>query len=284
MPPSAASDRASRPPVYDATTSDAVIHNAAVHDIVAVVLTKDETDHVAACIASLRGWTRAVVVWDSGVNEEVCRLAQAAGAWVVQRPFDNFAAQRQAALDTIQAEWILFVDVDERATPELAAEIQQRLSIDAIARPPVNGYWLPRRNFIAGVETRGCGYYPDYQLRLLRRGAAHYAPRPVHEIVTVAGRERYLEQPLLHYNYRDWRHFHTKQPGYARYEAQNLHAQGIVPRPHNFVLQPLREFRRRFITLGGWRDGFHGLRLAFWLAWYYGFLPYWLLLRGELDT
>ncbi len=110
-----------------------------------------------------------MVVWDSGFDDELCRLAKEAGALVVQRPFDNFAAQRQAALDTIQAEWILFVDVDERATPAVAEEIRQRLQTDADTHPPVNGYWLPRRNFIAGIETRGNGYYPDYQLRLLRR-------------------------------------------------------------------------------------------------------------------
>jgi glycosyltransferase involved in cell wall biosynthesis len=222
-----------------------------------------------------------VVVWDSGFNEELCRIAQDAGAVVVQRPFDNFSNQRQAALDTIQAEWVFFVDADERATPEVAAEIRHRLKIDADAHPPINGYWLPRRNFIAGVETRGNGYYPDYQLRLLRRQSAHYAPRPVHEIVTVAGRERYLIAPLLHYNYQDWPHFHTKQPAYARFEAKNLRAQGIKPRPHNFILQPLREFRRRYLALGGWRDGIHGLRLALWLAWYYGFMPYWYLLREK---
>jgi hypothetical protein len=208
-------------------------------------------------------------------------MAREAGALVLQRPFDNFAAQRQAALDTLHAEWILFVDVDERATPQVAEEIQRRLELDRDARPPVNGYWLPRRNFIAGIETRGNGYYPDYQLRLLRREVARYDPRPVHEIVTVEGRERYLEEPLIHYNYRDWSHFHAKQPAYSRFEAQNLAAREIYPRPHNFLLQPLREFRRRYITLRGWRDGIHGLRLAFWLAWYYGFLPYWYLLRRK---
>lgn len=255
--------------------------NPAPAHLVAVILTKNEASHIAACINALRPWTEAVVVWDSGSDDETCRLAQQAGALVVQRPFDNYAAQRQAVLDSIDAEWILFVDADERATGEVAAEIRHRLEADADAKPPVNGYWLPRRNFIAGIETRGCGYFPDYQLRLLRRASAKYDPRPVHEIVSVSGRERYLDQPLIHYNYRDWSHFHTKQPAYARHEAQNLRAQGIVPRPHNFILQPLREFRRRFFTLGGWRDGLHGLRLALWLAWYYGFLPYWLLLRGQ---
>jgi hypothetical protein len=252
------------------------------YHLVAVILTKDETDHIIACVESVRGWTDAVVVWDSCKNAEVCRLAKEAGALVVQRPFDNFATQRQAVLDTVQAEWIFFIDVDERATPQLAAEIQRRLEIDQDARPPVNGYWIPRRNFIAGIETRGNGYYPDHQLRLLRRKAARYTPRPVHEIVSVEGRERYLDEPLLHYNYRDWAHFHAKQPAYARFEAQNLAAQGIRPRPHNFILQPLREFRRRYFTLAGWRDGVHGLRLALWLAWYYGFMPYWLLLRDPM--
>lgn len=249
--------------------------------LVAIILTKDEIDHVGACIESLRSWVDVIVVWDSGFHKELCKIAQNAGALVVQRPFDNFSAQRQAVLDTVQAEWVLFIDVDERATPEVAAEIRHRLEVDATARPPINGYWLPRRNFIAGIETHGNGYYPDYQLRLLRRRSARYTSRPVHEIVTVEGRERYLTKPLIHYNYRDWPHFHAKQPAYVRFEAENLRAQGIKPRPHNFILQPLREFRRRYIALGGWRDGIHGLRLAFWLAWYYGFMPYWLLLRDE---
>jgi glycosyltransferase involved in cell wall biosynthesis len=243
-------------------------------------LARNEARHITACVTALRGWTDAVVVWDSGSTDATPALAQRAGAQVVYRPFDTFAGQRQAALDSLNAEWILFIDADERVGPELAAEIQQRLASD----PPgaCNGYWLPRRNWIAGRETRGGGYFPDAQLRLLRRRHAHYAPRAVHEIVEVAGEVGTLHTPLLHDNYRDWPHFHAKQPGYIRFEAQELAARGIRPRLHNFILQPLREFHRRFITLQGYRDGLHGLRLAAWLAWYYGFMPYWLLLRGQV--
>lgn len=247
--------------------------------LVAVILTRNEARHMVACVTALRAWVDAVVVWDSGSTDATCELARRSGALVVQRPFDTYAAQRQAALDTLHATWVLFVDADERVTPELAAEIRAALTADAGVQPPVDGYWLPRRNFIAGVETRGGGYYPDYQLRLLRRAAAHYAPRAVHEIAQVAGATRELTHPLIHYNYRDWAHFHAKQPAYARFEADVLAARGIRPRPHNFVLQPLREFCRRFWTLRGYRDGLHGLRLALWLAYYYGILPYWLLLH-----
>ncbi|MCD6290173.1 MAG: glycosyltransferase family 2 protein, partial [Anaerolineae bacterium] len=129
--------------------------------------------------------------------------------------------------------------------------------------------------YIVGRRVRGAGWWPDYQLRLLRRGKATYDPaRPVHEVVILDGRAGHLTHPLIHYNYRSWREFHDKQRRYARYEAEALHRQGIRPRPHNFVLQPWREFRRRFFTLRGYRDGLWGARLALWMAYYYGFLPY----------
>ena len=246
-------------------------------DLAAVILTKNEAHNVVACIESLRGWTDAVVVWDSLSTDGTQALAQDAGATVIERPFDNYAAQRQAALDTVNADWVLFVDADERATPEMADEIRRLIHV-----PGVDGYWIPRRNFIVGYEVQAGGFYPDHQLRLLRRGNAHYvAAREVHEIVELAGAEGYLQHPFLHYNYADWAQFHRKQHFYAAYEARILAARGIHPRPHNFVLQPLREFRRRFVTLQGWRDGFQGLRLALLLAWYYGLMPYWILLQDE---
>ncbi len=129
---------------------------------------------------------------------------------------------------------------------------------------------------------RGGGFTPDHQLRLLRRDGAHYdMDREVHEIVQVDGEEGYLSEPFIHYNYANWPQFYRKQRVYARYEARILAERGIRPRPHNFILQPLREFRRRFFTLHGYRDGVHGLRMALLLAWYYGFVPYVELMKRD---
>lgn len=252
--------------------------------LVAVILTKNEARHIDECVASLRDWVDAVVVWDSESTDETRALAQAVGATVVVHPFTNFAAQRQAALNALDAAWILFIDADERATPAFAQEVRRLVS--RTSQPDVDGlpvgYWLPRRNFIVGHETRYGGYFPDYQLRLLwRNGACMDLAREVHEVVVLNGTEGHIHQPIVHYNYESWSQFHQKQRFYARYEARILAARGIHPRLHNFVLQPLREFRRRFITLAGWRDGSHGLRLALLLAWYYGFMPYWFLLTKQ---
>lgn len=245
--------------------------------LIAAILTKNEATHIQACIASV-AWADAVLVSDSFSEDGTPELARDAGAVVTQHPFEGWAVQRNAALEMaadMGADWVFFVDADERATPELAEEIRQR-----IAECAEVGWAVPRYNFIVGKQMRHGGFYPDYQMRLLRVGRARYDPaRPVHEVVLLDGPSGKLTHHLIHYNYASWAQFHAKQRRYAAMEARILAERGIRPRPHNFVLQPLREFRRRYITLEGYRDGLHGLRLSLLLAFYYGFYPYWVLAR-----
>ncbi|GAB4558754.1 MAG: glycosyltransferase family 2 protein [Anaerolineae bacterium] len=244
-------------------------------DLAAVILTLNEAHNIVDCLESVR-WAPRRVVLDSGSSDETVRMARETGAEILYRPFDNYARQRNAALEQVDAEWILFVDADERATPELAREIQA-----AVQKEDYAGWWIPRRNFIVGREIRGGGWWPDHQLRLLRRQAARYdLSRPVHEVVELSGKAGYLSSPLIHYNYRSWAQFHRKQRHYARLEAESLARRGVRVRPHNFVLQPWREFVRRFWSLKGYRDGIWGLWLALCMAYYYGFLPYVILMRA----
>ena len=73
---------------------------------------------------------------------------------------------------------------------------------------------------------------------------------------------------LLHINYETIGEFVRKQKQYAPFDAQALNDKGLRARPHNFILQPLREFRRRYISLEGFRDGWRGSLLSLLMAWY----------------
>lgn len=230
-------------------------------EITAVILTLNEAAHIQPCIASL-AWADRVLVFDSFSQDETVPLAQAAGAEIGQSRFENYAQQRNAALNSLTTDWVFFVDADERATPELAAEIRR-----VVAERLEMGWYVPRHNYLFGKLTLGAGWYPDYQLRLFKHGRVRYE-RPVHEIALVDGEIGHLEHPLIHYNYRDVAQFRAKQRAYTSYDASILHEQGVRPRPHSFILQPWRQFWWRYVTLKGVGDGWHGLRLSLYMGYY----------------
>ncbi len=238
-----------------------------------VILTKNEEENIADCIKSAK-WADEVVVFDAFSEDRTVEIARKLGARIIQHPFHDFAQQRNAALEMVDSDWVFFVDADERITPELAVEARS-----AIQDPSRDGWWVPRYNYIFGKIVRHAGWYPDYQLRLLRRGKARYDPkREVHELVILNGEEGHLKAPLIHYNYDTVSQFIERQSFYAHYEAKILFRQGIRPKPHNFILQPLREFKRRYITLEGYKDGWRGLLLSLLMA-YYSFVTYLRLWR-----
>lgn len=230
--------------------------------LAAVVLTLNEEENIEDCLASL-AWADRRIVFDSFSTDQTVELAQAAGAEVIQHPFQDYAQQRNAALERVDAEWIFFVDADERATAELAAEVRSVLGGD---RPEV-AWWVPRHNYIFGRLTLGAGWYPDYQLRLVKRGFARWE-RPVHEVAVVDGPEGYLTHPLVHFNYRDLADFIDRQRRYTEYDAEALLQEGVRPRFYTAYSQAVRHFWWRFVRLRGIRDGLHGLWLSLLMAYF----------------
>jgi glycosyltransferase involved in cell wall biosynthesis len=235
-------------------------------ELVAVVLTKNEERHIGECLDSL-SWVGDRVVFDDFSTDRTLELARVRGARVLQHAMENFAAQRDAALAQIEADWILFVDADERSTPELAEEVLSVIHYEgAQARA---GWWIPRHNYMVGHRMRGGGWYPDYQLRLLRRQKARYDPsHPVHEIVILDGEDGYLKNPLVHLNYDSVAQFRHKMGRYTALEAQILHEKKVGVRPWTYVTMPVREFWRRFVTLQGYRDHLYGALFCGLMSWY----------------
>lgn len=240
--------------------------------LAAIVLTKNEEQHVGTCLASL-AWAERRVVFDSFSTDRTCEIARAQGAEVMQHPFSDYAAQRNAALAAVEAEWIFFVDADERATPDLAAEITQIVTGAAGSGAEIVGWYVPRHNYLFGKLTRGAGYWPDYQMRLLKRGRSRY-DRPASEIVELEGQSGYLQSALLHYNYETVAQFHQKQTFRIDFEVANLHERGEKCEFYSPYYMAVRHFWWRYVTLQGYRDGLHGVRLCLLLAYYFGYRYY----------
>ena len=235
-------------------------------ELAAVILAHNEERHIGDCLDSL-AWVDERVVVDDFSTDHTASIARAQGARVIQHALEDFAAQRNAALDAVEARWVLFVDADERATPVLAEAVLRVIRYDG--EKARAGWWVPRHNYMIGHRMRGGGWYPDYQLRLLARNRARYDPaHPVHEIVVLDGKAGYLENVFVHFNYDTVRDFQRKMNQYAGLEARMLAQQNVRVRPWTYVSMPLREFWRRFVTLEGYRDHVFGLLFCGLMAWY----------------
>lgn len=240
------------------------------------ILARDNEDEIADCLDSVSWADERYVILDTRSHDQTETIARKMGARVDLHPFTNFASQRDFALEHAQRDWLFFLDSDERATPELASEIKQVIAGEYAQV----GWWVPRYNYIWGAVVKHGGWYPDYQLRLIKRGYGHFDPsRQVHEVVMLDGPEGYLEQPLIHYNYATLGQFIRKQRQYVALEAAIRYKQGIRPKSWTYLSLPLREFYRRFIGLQGYRDGWRGLFLCALVAYYYGFVVTVLLAR-----
>jgi glycosyltransferase involved in cell wall biosynthesis len=246
------------------------------------IIARDEEKHIGAALASVAGLAGEVVVLlDARTTDATAAVCREHGAQVFVEPWRNFSAQRNRALDLCCGEWVLFLDADERVTPELRQQIAQIVDfgfwIDSenpqskIQNPKskIAGYWIPRYNQFFGRVLRGGGWYPDHQLRLLRRGRARYDERrQVHEFAELDGPEGRLTGHFLHLNIEHLDELWRKQRTYALAEAQTLYAAGGRARWRTFVGAPLREFVRRYVRLGGYRDGAIGLLLCGTLAYF----------------
>jgi glycosyltransferase involved in cell wall biosynthesis len=244
------------------------------------IIAKDEQRHIGAALESVVGLADEVIVLlDSRTSDRTAAISREHGARVIVEPWRGFAAQRNRALDLCAGDWVLFLDADERVSPELQIEILQivdcKLQIEPTQSTIYNlqsaivGYWIPRQNQFFGQVLRGGGWYPDHQLRLLRRGRARYdEAQRVHEFAQLDGPAGYLTQHLLHLNIERMDELWRKQTSYAIQEAQALYQAGQRARWRNFIGAPLREFQRRYLALGGYRDGAVGLVLCATLAYF----------------
>ncbi len=165
-----------------------------------LILTLNEESNIAGCIESC-SWADDIVVFDSLSKDRTREIALSKGARVVERAFDNYAAQRNAALTqvTYKHPWVLMVDADERVPPDLAAEIAA--SIDK-TDPNIAIFRMRRKDFFLGRWLKRSSGYPTWFGRLMRVGRVR-VEREINEEYIADGGIGYLQSHLHHYPFNN---------------------------------------------------------------------------------
>ena len=222
--------------------------------ISALVLARDEAENLPGCLEALAWADEVVVVVDPRSRDATEAVARRLARVVIVRPFDDFASQRNAALALATGHWVFAVDADERATPELAAEVRR-----VVADPTVShaGYRVPIRSVVLGRDFRFSGTQHDLPTRLFRREAGRWVGR-VHETVELAGTRGTLRNPLRHRTIPDMQTFLRKIDSYTTLEAEAFHREGRRFRASDLTARPAWTFAKLYLGKGGFRDGLEG--------------------------
>lgn len=227
--------------------------------IAAVLIVKNEQDHLRACLETL-AWVDEIVVVDAGSCDETRKIAREFTDRVkLEDDWQGFGIQRRRAEALVESDWILMVDADERVTPQLRESIRVALAENAQAI-----YTLPRLSWCFGAFIRHSGWYPDRVARLYPRGRASYNLALVHEkLENPEGLPvRALEGDLLHFTYRDLRHYLEKSAHYAQAWAQQRAACGKRGSLPAGIGHGIGCFLRMYLLKAGFLDGRQGLLLA----------------------
>lgn len=199
------------------------------------------------CVA----FAEEVVVVDDFSEDATAEIARERGAKVFRRAMaGDWGAQQTFAIEQATRDWVLLLDCDERVTPELAAEIRER-----VACGKKTAYEIRRLNHFKGIRVNHGVLRPDWVPRLMPRAGTRVEGF-VHPKIVFPYPSEKLRAPLLHFTYETWRSYLGKFEKYTRLAAEKAFAEG--KRAHflrDVVLRPTFAFFKMYVLQGGFLDG-----------------------------
>ncbi|QIM62798.1 glycosyltransferase [Pasteurellaceae bacterium Orientalotternb1] len=225
------------------------------------MIVKNEAQDLAQCLDSVKDWVDEIVILDSGSEDQTKEIALSYGTkWYENTDWQGYGKQRQIAQQYVTSDYVLWLDADERVTPELKVSILQAVKSDE----PNAVYKIARLSKIFGREIRHSGWYPDYVVRLYRTHFAAYGDELVHEKVHFPQNAKVikLQGDLLHYTYKNIHHYLVKSAGYAKAWAIQRERAGKKATIFQGITHALSAFVKMYILKAGFLDGKQGLLLA----------------------
>jgi glycosyltransferase involved in cell wall biosynthesis len=244
------------------------------------VITRNEEANIGPCLDALAFCDERIVV-DAGSADRTVALAREKGARVETHEWRGFGAQKNFALSLAQGDWVLSIDADERVSATLAGEIRR-----VIAEGRTDGFEIPRLSSFVGREMRHSGWFPDYVLRLFRRGKARFSDDLVHERVVCDGPVGRLAEPLAHHSVTRLEQAISRVDRYSTAGAEMLVASGRRVSFAHGITHGIWSFFRAYVLRLGFLDGREGFLLAVANAegTYYRYMKAWLARRGKSEA
>ena len=234
-----------------------------------IILTKNEEPVVKDCLESVK-WADEIVVVDHGSTDKTLEIVKKFGVKKIVRAPENsnFSDRRNSGAEEASGEWLLYVDADEKTTPDLREEILEVIQRynNATMKQSFPAYAIPRKNIRLTKVLYHGGWWPDYVLRLMKKDKLVRWEGELHEQPKIDGRVGKLKKAFLHFSHRgSFEHKLQNTINWSKIEAQKMYEADHPPmNTLRFLSAMGREFYKRMVKYQAWRDGTEGIVEAFY--------------------
>jgi glycosyltransferase involved in cell wall biosynthesis len=223
----------------------------------AALITYNEELNIEEALQSL-SWADEIVVVDSGSRDATLEICRRYTDKVIHRDWTGYVDQKNFAVEQARHDWIFSLDADERASPELCAEIRE-LALKGFCKP---GYRIPRVAFFMERWIRHGDWYPDYQLRLFDRNCGKWAGGRVHESVKTSEKPGFLQGEIHHFTYRNLSEYLARLDAYSSLAARDYQQRGRSATLLKLLGNPMVAFIKAYLLKRGFLDGTPGFAIA----------------------
>ena len=183
------------------------------------VLTKNEAHNIERALESVRDFDDIVVV-DSGSTDHTVELARKFTEKVYVKEWLGWSRQSDLAASLCQHDWVLKLDADEQATPELLTEIRAALSDETLS-----GLIIPFDDRFLNLPN-STWLRLNAKVRFWRRSRGKFGDEYVHEGIRLTGPVRKATGCIVHYGESSISIKLLKNDSYSTFKAQERFDRG----------------------------------------------------------
>jgi glycosyltransferase involved in cell wall biosynthesis len=218
-----------------------------------IIPTYNEENYIADCLQSV-SFANQLIIVDSYSTDTTLQITKKYPCEVIQRKFDNFSNQKNAAIALAKSNWILFLDADERITEKLKIEI-----LETINNATCSGYKLRFPHF---YMNRFLYHTENKVLRLVKNENNIHFEGDVHEKLIIEGKIGVLNNKVLHYTYKGLFNYIKKKDAYAWFQAKMSKDKNKKATYLHLLFKPFYRFFHTYFIRKGFLDGVPGLAVA----------------------
>lgn len=225
-----------------------------------VINTLNEEKYIARALNSVK-WADEVVVCDMYSEDKTAEIAKKMGAKVILHSQKNYVElARNFDISQASNDWVLILDPDEGIPGNLAGKIQEIVGLNKCSFVEI-----PRKNIIFGKWMKNSMWWPDYNIRLFKKGSVtwgeeiHRPPKTEGQGLCLSAEENLA---IVHHHYENISQFIRRMDRYTSVQSEELLKNEYKFNWVDVIQKPVGEFLSRYFANRGFEDGLHGLSLS----------------------